>query len=110
MIRLANTEIGFPKYDDNLTKIQSLNDKLKEMCFIENEFQLHDFEESDKFVADLPRKDISEELKSIRDFNIVRMKRYIKQQLDEKGVSISEEMLNKMSEEAVDAQMNKGNK
>ena len=80
------------------------------MCFIENNFQLHDIEESDKFVADLPRKDISEELKSIRDFNIVRMKRYIKQQLDEKGVSISEEMLNKMSEEAVDAQMNKGNK
>lgn len=110
VIRLANTEIGFPKFGNNLTKIESLNDKLKEMCFIKSDYQLHDIEESDKFVADLPRNDISEELKSIRDFNIVRMKCYIKQQLDAQGVSIPEDILDKMSEEAVDAQMNKGNK
>lgn len=110
VIMLANAELGFPDFDNTLNKFQGMNERLKELCFINNNLQLHNIEQSDKFFADLHRKDIPKELKSIRDFNIANMKQYIKQQLDEQGVSIPEEMLNKMSEEAVDAQMNKGNK
>lgn len=110
VIMCANAELGFPDFDNTLNKFQSMSEKLKDMCIIKNNLQLHNIEQSDKFFADLHRKDIPKELKSIRDFNITNMKQYIKQQLDEQGVSIPEEMLNKISEEAVDAQMKKGDK
>lgn len=106
IIKLAGTDMGFQNFSKDIKEIRTLNNDLKKLCCIFDEYQLEEMSENDKIYADLPRKNIAQELKSIREFNINNMKQHIKKQLDEQNISLPEEMIDEMSRKAVDSQMN----
>lgn len=107
IIMFAGTETDLQSFNVVINDLQKLNEKMKKMCMIDIEYQLCEIDVMDKVYADLPRNNIVNSLTSVRGFNIEVVKQNIKRQLNEQGVSVPDEMLNRMAQMAVDTKLQK---
>ena len=85
--------------------MQELDEEMKNVCMIDVDYQLYEIDEMDKIYADLPRNNIVKSLISVRGVNIESEKKNIRKQLNEQGVSLSDEQLNEIAQVVVDTKL-----
>ena len=104
-VMLANTETNLQSFNDAMNDLQELDEEMKNVCMIDVDYQLYEIDEMDKIYADLPRNNIVKSLISVRGVNIESEKKNIRKQLNEQGVSLSDEQLNEIAQVVVDTKL-----
>ncbi len=98
-IRYANTEINFNGLNENLKILKMLNEEIKNICVISSEYELENLNDLEKRYADLPRRNMIQELTSIEEFNKNNIKAIIKSQLEEqlgKNIKVEDDVLEQL--------------
>ena len=104
VIIFADTELGLKSFDESIDLIQILNNKIKKLCLIEDEFELGELNELEKRVADLPRRNVVQELNSIEEFNKNNIKAVVKSEIKNNfgEMNITEEVLDQVGNQILE--------